>query len=117
MELKELRKGYTTGTCAQAAAKAAVMMLTSGKIVETVNVATASGAKLNINLSDQEIGAGFAHCSVIKDSGDDPDITNGLGYPAHAFSAFKAQKNGPDMPYYGKSSAQHCHFVIAGKRF
>ena len=77
MELKELRKGYTTGTCAQAAAKAAVMMLTSGKIVETVNVATASGAKLNINLSDQEIGAGFAHCSVIKDSGDDPDITNG----------------------------------------
>ena len=53
MELKELRKGFTTGTCAQAAAKAAVMMLTSGKIVETVDIVTASGAKLNINLSDQ----------------------------------------------------------------
>jgi len=84
MELKELRKGYTTGTCAQAAAKAAVMMLTSGKIVETVNVATASGAKLNINLSDQEIGAGFARCSVVKDSGDDPDITNGAKVFAEA---------------------------------
>src|SRR3989339_397478 len=84
MELKELMKGYPTGTCAQAAAKAAVMMLTSGKIVETVNVATASGAKLNINLSDQEIGAGFAHCSVIKDSGDDPDITNGAKFFAEA---------------------------------
>ena len=84
MELKELRKGYTTGTCAQAAAKAAVMMLTSGKIVETVDIVTASGAKLNINLSDQEIGDGFAHCSVIKDSGDDPDITNGAKIFAEA---------------------------------
>lgn len=77
MELKELRKGYTTGTCAQAAAKAALMMLTSGKIVETVEILTASGVKLNINLSGQEIGDSFASCSVIKDSGDDPDITNG----------------------------------------
>ncbi len=77
MELKELRKGFTTGTCAQAAAKAALMMLTSGKIVEKVDIVTASGAELNIGLSDQEIGDGFARCSVIKDSGDDPDITNG----------------------------------------
>ena len=84
MELKELRKGYTTGTCAQAAAKAAVMMLTSGKIVETVDIVTASGAKLNINLSDQEKGGGFACCSVIKDSGDDPDITNGAKVFAEA---------------------------------
>ena len=84
MELKELRKGFTTGTCAQAAAKAAVMMLTSGKIVETVEILTASGAELNISLSDQEIGDSFACCSVIKDSGDDPDITNGAKVFAEA---------------------------------
>jgi len=84
MELKELRKGYTTGTCAQAAAKAAVMMLTSGEIVETVEILTAGGAKLNINLNDQEIGGSYARCSVIKDSGDDPDITNGAKVFAEA---------------------------------
>lgn len=84
MELKELRKGYTTGSCAQAAAKAAAMMLTSGKIVEKVGIVTASGVELNIDLSDQEIGDGFARCSVVKDSGDDPDITNGAKIFAEA---------------------------------
>ena len=84
MELKELKKGFTTGSCAQAAAKAAVMMLTSGKIVETVEILTASGAELNISLSDMEIGDGFARCAVIKDSGDDPDITNGAKVFAEA---------------------------------
>ncbi len=84
MELKELRKGYTTGSCAQAAVKAAAMMLTCGKIMEAVEIITASGAKLIIGLSDQEIGLDFARCSVIKDSGDDPDITNGAKFFAEA---------------------------------
>ena len=72
-----MRKGYTTGTCAQAAAKAAVMMLTSAKIVKNVEIETASAVKINLGLIDQEKGADFAKCAVIKDSGDDPDITNG----------------------------------------
>ena len=60
MNSQTLKLGYTTGSCDQAAAKAAVMMLTSGKIVETVEILTASGAELNISLSDMEIGDGFA---------------------------------------------------------
>ena len=84
MNSQTLKLGYTTGSCAQAAAKAAVMMLTSGKIVETVEILTASGAELNISLSDMEIGDGFARCAVIKDSGDDPDITNGAKVFAEA---------------------------------
>lgn len=72
-----LRKGFTTGTCAQAATKGALLMLTRGKAVDNVDVVTASGVKLRINLTGQVMGRDFARCSVIKDSGDDPDITNG----------------------------------------
>ncbi len=73
----KLKTGFTTGTCAQAAAKGAVTMLITGKRVEAVEVETASAQKLNLKLIEQEIEADFARCAVIKDSGDDPDITNG----------------------------------------
>ena len=72
-----MKKGYTTGTCAQAAAKGAVRMLITGKKVETIEVETASGQKLDLKLIAQGIGTDFSRCAVIKDSGDDPDITNG----------------------------------------
>lgn len=73
-----MRKGFTTGTCAQAAAKAAAFMLTNRRIIDNVEIETASGARLNLNIVDQQIGNGFARCAVIKDSGDDPDVTNGI---------------------------------------
>src|SRR3989339_634755 len=72
----KLKKGYTTGTCAQAAAKAAAIMLTTRKLLETVEVEIACGNVLSISLYDQEITPEYARCSVIKDSGDDPDVTN-----------------------------------------
>lgn len=72
-----LKKGFTTGTCAQAATKAACIILTGHKPIKNVNVLTASGKRLRINIAEQQIGKGFARCSVIKDAGDDPDITNG----------------------------------------
>ncbi|MEK6727325.1 MAG: cobalt-precorrin-5B (C(1))-methyltransferase CbiD [Candidatus Omnitrophota bacterium] len=72
-----LRKGFTTGTCAQAATKGALIMLTQGKSVNSVEVTTPSGVKLRISLIEQELGDNFAGCAVIKDSGDDPDVTNG----------------------------------------
>lgn len=72
-----LRKGFTTGTCAQAATKGALLMLTQRKNVNSVEVVTPSGIKLCIGLTEQKIGDNFAGCAVIKDSGDDPDITNG----------------------------------------
>ena len=72
----QLKKGFTTGTCAQASAKASAIMLTTGKLVETVEVETACGTVLCIALHDQEIASEYARCSVIKDSGDDPDVTH-----------------------------------------
>lgn len=52
-------------------------MLVNRKKVYDVEVQTPSGIKLKINLIDQELGNGFARCAVIKDSGDDPDVTDG----------------------------------------
>jgi len=72
-----LRKGYTTGSCAQGAAKASAMMLVTGKPIDGVEVETPSGVKLRLPIIDPEIGDHYAKCGVIKDSGDDPDITHG----------------------------------------
>lgn len=72
-----LRKGYTTGTCSQAATKAACLMLSQQEPLGKVEVVTASGVKLQLKLDDQKIGQGFASCSVVKDAGDDIDVTHG----------------------------------------
>ena len=78
MSLKgKLKKGFTTGTCAQAAAKAASMMLATQMVVKSVEVETPKGVKLNLKIVGQKIGRDFAQCGVIKDAGDDPDVTNG----------------------------------------
>lgn len=72
-----LKKGFTSGTCAQAAVKGACIMLTERKRIENIEVLTPCGVNLFIKLTDQEIGSDFARCAVIKDSGDDPDVTSG----------------------------------------
>ncbi|MBI5416409.1 precorrin-6y C5,15-methyltransferase (decarboxylating) subunit CbiE [Candidatus Poribacteria bacterium] len=72
------RKGFTTGTCAQAAAKAAVLMLVTQKKIKEVAVKTASGVELQLKVIDQEIKSNSAKCGIVKDSGDDPDVTNGI---------------------------------------
>jgi cobalt-precorrin-5B (C1)-methyltransferase len=78
MNSTNLRSGFTTGTCAQAAAKASAMMLINQKALDQIEVETPSGKILNLKLIDQRIGKNFAQCGVIKDSGDDPDVTNGV---------------------------------------
>ncbi|GFN34807.1 cobalt-precorrin-5B (C(1))-methyltransferase CbiD [Tepidimicrobium xylanilyticum] len=75
---KRLRCGYTTGSCAAAASKAAVFMLETGKIPKYVEIDTPAGVKLKLEISDPRIEKGKASCSVIKDSGDDPDVTDGI---------------------------------------
>ena len=76
---KALRKGYTTGTCAAAAAKAAAMILLCGEAIQVVEVSTPQGEILEIPLCDwEQTGNGIVRCTVIKDAGDDPDVTNGI---------------------------------------
>lgn len=73
---KKMRCGYTTGTCAAAAAKAAAQMLLSGRKVTEVSVRTPSDITLTLPVCEIQRQAHTVSCAVQKDSGDDPDITN-----------------------------------------
>jgi cobalt-precorrin-5B (C1)-methyltransferase len=73
----KLRTGFTTGTCAAAAAKAALAAIISQKKVDTVEVLLPKEKKLTINISSCSFDSTTAKCSVIKDGGDDPDVTHG----------------------------------------
>ena len=84
---KRLRFGYTTGTCAAAAAKAAAILLLSGTAPETVSIRTPKGIDLDLPALEPVRGNGFASCAIRKDSGDDPDVTDGvLVYARVSFS-------------------------------
>lgn len=75
---KKLRCGYTTGSCAAAAAKAAAEMLLSEANVSFVGISTPKGIKLKLDVLEPMINENYAECAIKKDSGDDPDITNGI---------------------------------------
>ena len=74
---EKLRLGYTTGSCAAAASGAAAFMLLSGKRKESVALELAGGLTFDIEILDIDIADSYVSCAVKKDSGDDPDITNG----------------------------------------
>ena len=75
---KKLRRGYTTGSCAAAASKAAALMLLGGGDLETVWLMTPRGIGLTLEVKEPVRGEDFASCGIVKDSGDDPDVTNGM---------------------------------------
>ena len=77
-EGKKLRYGYTTGTCATAAAKAAASILLSGEVCDYVAVDTPKGILLNLAVEEVEVTANYVKCAIRKDAGDDPDDTNGI---------------------------------------
>ena len=73
---KRLRLGYTTGSCAAAAAKAAAWMLLTGRRKEFIRLQTPKGIELNLKVLDIQMLADEARCAIQKDSGDDPDVTH-----------------------------------------
>lgn len=77
---KRLRCGYTTGSCAAAAAQRAVAMAlgTGFSQDEKIILNTPKGVRLELAPEDMESGNGWARCAVRKDAGDDPDATNGI---------------------------------------
>jgi cobalt-precorrin-5B (C1)-methyltransferase len=75
---KKLRCGYTTGSCAAAAAKAAATMILTGQPVCAVRLATPKGIVLQLDIEDCRCQPDVVTCAVRKDAGDDPDITDGL---------------------------------------
>lgn len=77
-EGKELKFGFTTGSCAAATTKAAAMILLSGELQEQVVLKTPKGITLNLELHNIDINEDRVSCKVIKDAGDDPDVTHGM---------------------------------------
>lgn len=77
MTRKLLKYGYTTGACAAAAAKAAARMLRDRQLVEEVEITLPIGETVRFSLHGQKIEEHGASCYVVKDAGDDPDVTNG----------------------------------------
>src|SRR6516165_12742970 len=72
-----LRRGWTTGTCAAAAAKAAYAALLTGEFPDPVEVSLPRGGRPSFSLAVKRQEADRATAGVIKDAGDDPDVTHG----------------------------------------
>ena len=72
-----LRRGWTTGTCATAATRAAYQALLTGEFPDPVAVLLPGGTRPEFALALQEVGDGFARAGIVKDAGDDPDVTHG----------------------------------------
>lgn len=79
-----LRLGCTTGTCAAAAARGAVVMLITGKQLPSVSIMTPGGLQFDLPLEAVTAEEGSAACGVRKDAGDDPDSTDGVLVMAEA---------------------------------
>lgn len=75
---KKLREGYTTGSCAAAASKAAAYMLLTGEKIESVDITVPRGDVFKADLEGVMLTEIKAVCAVRKDGGDDPDITTGM---------------------------------------
>ena len=74
---KKLRLGYTTGSCAAAASKAAAWMLLTGKRKEQIRINTPKGITLNLDVQQISLEDDVVSCAIEKDGGDDPDVTKG----------------------------------------
>ena len=74
---RPLKRGWTTGACAAAAAKAAAAALASGDFPDPVEIALPSGAHVAFALARHDLGGGQAIAAIVKDAGDDPDVTHG----------------------------------------
>jgi cobalt-precorrin-5B (C1)-methyltransferase len=74
---RPLRRGWTTGTCATAATKAAYAALLTGEFPDPVEVTLPRGERVSFALATSRRDVGSATAGVIKDAGDDPDVTHG----------------------------------------
>ena len=72
-----LRRGWTTGACATAATKAAYTALLTGEFPDPVRITLPKGQTPEFALAREELGAGRASATIVKDAGDDPDVTHG----------------------------------------
>ena len=72
-----LRRGWTTGACATAATRAALERLWGGRFPERVSITLPRGERPEFALAHRAAGRGWAEAGIVKDAGDDPDVTHG----------------------------------------
>ncbi len=98
--MEKLRSGYTTGACAAAASKAAATLLLSGDAKEKVAIPFPDGSRVQFSIIQSQLsgsGAGRAATAcVIKDAGDDPDVTNGARIEATVRYSTKSDSSAPE---------------------
>ncbi|MEE8515533.1 MAG: cobalt-precorrin-5B (C(1))-methyltransferase, partial [Alphaproteobacteria bacterium] len=73
----QLRKGWTTGACATAAVHAAYEAVLCGEFPDPVTITLPKGERPSFALAKKELNQGGASAGIIKDAGDDPDVTHG----------------------------------------
>ncbi len=71
-----LRRGWTTGACATAATRAAYSALLTGRFPDPVTITLPKGERPSFALAREELGDGYALAGIVKDAGDDPDVTH-----------------------------------------
>jgi cobalt-precorrin-5B (C1)-methyltransferase len=84
---RPLRRGWTTGACATAAARAAYEALITGECPDPVEIELPGGSRVAFAVATFERGADFAMAGVVKDAGDDPDVTHGALVKARVTAA------------------------------
>ncbi|MBI3122312.1 MAG: cobalt-precorrin-5B (C(1))-methyltransferase [candidate division NC10 bacterium] len=99
---KGQREGFSTGSCAAAAAKAATLALVTGKRPDTVEIGLPIGRRATFNVEQCHVESGCARASIIKDAGDDPDCTHG----AEIFAEVWLRKE-PDIQIEGGEGVAH----------
>ena len=73
---EHLRRGWTTGACATAATRSAYTALLTGEFPDPVTITLPKGQRPSFALATEELGPGFARAGIVKDAGDDPDVTH-----------------------------------------
>lgn len=94
-----MRYGFTTGSCAAAAAKAAAYMLLTGKRKEQITIETPKGIPYHARIEEIEITERAVRCAVRKDGGDDPDVTTGILIAAEVSELQMSQRLKADAPH------------------
>ena len=101
-----LKRGWTTGSCATGAAKAAFQALVTGVFPDPVAVTLPGGQQPEFALATTSLGDGWARAGIVKDAGDDPDVTHGATVlatvrpgPAGSGVRFKAGPEGCSLVF------------------
>jgi cobalt-precorrin-5B (C1)-methyltransferase len=111
-----LRTGYTTGACAAAAAKGAALMLATQASFSEITIELPGGINATFQLHGQSYSAEEARCFVVKDAGDDPDVTNGAEVWATVEMHHFDSAQGTDCRLSGVEAGPHSRYrmVITG---